>query len=96
MRAKRVEAMSVRCGDERLFEFSRDGEGGLSPEAFAELVHAKVLIHGHEPCATGYQVPNDLQVIIDGAGPTACYLLLPLDRPLTHGDVVKQVRRLHG
>jgi hypothetical protein len=65
-------------------------------QAFAELVHAKVLIHGHEPCVSGYQVPNDLQVIIDGSGPGACYLLLPLDRPLSHGDVVKQVRRLHG
>jgi hypothetical protein len=65
-------------------------------QAFAELVHAKVLIHGHEPCSCGYQIPNDLQIIIDGSGPRACYLLLPLDEPLTHADVVKQVRTLHG
>jgi hypothetical protein len=65
-------------------------------QAFAELVHAKVLVHGHEPCRSGYQVPNDLQIIIDGSGPGACYLLLPLDRPLSHADVVKQVKRLHG
>lgn len=65
-------------------------------QVFADLVHAKVLIHGHEPCSSGYQVPNDLQLIIDGSGPGACYLLLPLDRPLSHGDVVKEVRRLHG
>jgi len=65
-------------------------------QAFAELVHAKVLIHGHEPCATGYLVPNDLQLIIDGSGPEACYLLLPLDQPLTHGDVVKRLKRFYG
>ena len=64
-------------------------------EAFAELVHAKVLIHGHEPCTAGYQVPNDLQIIIDGSGKEARYLLLPLDRPLTHANVVQHVRKLH-
>jgi hypothetical protein len=65
-------------------------------ETFAEMVKAKVLIHGHEPCVAGYQVPNDLQVIIDGSGPEARYLLLPLDRPLSHADVVKRVERLHA
>lgn len=65
-------------------------------QAFADLIDAKVLIHGHEPCTAGYQVPNDLQVIIDGSGPDACYLLLPLDRPLNHADVVQRVQRLHG
>jgi hypothetical protein len=64
-------------------------------QAFAELVKAKVLIHGHEPCPIGYQVPNDLQVIIDGSGPDARYLLLPLDQPLGHADVVARIRRLH-
>jgi len=65
-------------------------------QAFAELVHAKVLVHGHEPCTAGFQVPNDLQVIIDGSGPEACYLLLPLDAALNHRDVVQRVKRLHG
>jgi hypothetical protein len=64
-------------------------------QAFASLVKAKVLVQGHEPCSAGYQVPNDLQIIIDGSGATACYLLLPLDRSLSHADVVKQVRHLH-
>jgi hypothetical protein len=63
---------------------------------FAEMVGAKVLIHGHEPCTAGYQVPNDLQVIIDGCGPHARYLLLPLDRPLTHADVVGRLMPLHA
>lgn len=63
--------------------------------AFAEMVDAKVLIHGHEPCPTGYQVPNELQVIIDGCGAHACYLPLPLDRDLAHGDIVKRITRLH-
>lgn len=65
-------------------------------QAFADLVKAKVLIHGHEPCPAGYQVPNEFQVIIDGSGPEARYLLLPLDRPLAHGDIVKRLARLHG
>jgi hypothetical protein len=64
-------------------------------QAFAELVKARVLIHGHEPCCTGFQVPNDLQLIIDGSGPHARYLLLPLDRPLCHADVVASLQRLH-
>jgi hypothetical protein len=65
-------------------------------QEFANMVKAKVLIHGHEPCASGYLVPNDLQIIIDGSGPEGCYLLLPLDRPLKHGEVVARLKRLHA
>ncbi len=63
--------------------------------AFAEMVHVRVLIHGHEPCTSGFQVPNDMQIIIDGSGPEARYLLLPLDHELTHAEVVKHLQRLH-
>ncbi|MEK6234253.1 MAG: hypothetical protein N2C14_06050, partial [Planctomycetales bacterium] len=34
-------------------------------EAFAEIVDAKVLIHGHTPCERGYRVPNAVQIILD-------------------------------
>jgi hypothetical protein len=62
--------------------------------AFAKLVGAKVLIHGHEPCPGGSKAPNDLQVIIDCCSRPATYLMLPLDRPLTHGEIVARVQQL--
>lgn len=63
-------------------------------EAFARLVDAKVLIHGHEPCPVGYRVPNPRQVILDCAGDLACYAVLPVGTPLEHGDVVHRIERL--
>lgn len=65
-------------------------------EAFCRLIDADVLIHGHEPCVDGYQVPNDRQVILDGQGPRGTYAVLPTDRPLNHADVVACVRRIEG
>jgi hypothetical protein len=62
--------------------------------AFAALVGAKLLIHGHEPCADGYAAPNPHQVILDSCGQNACYLLLSLDEELTHQQLVQQVRPL--
>ena len=63
--------------------------------AFANSVGATILIHGHEPCPDGFQAPNDIQIIIDTSGQNACYALLPLDTPLTHADVLAQVKKLH-
>jgi len=63
-------------------------------QAFAELVDAKVLIHGHEPCEQGYVVPNKLQVILDCCGDPAAYVILPADRPLTQEDVVERIELL--
>jgi len=63
-------------------------------QAFAELMDARVLIHGHEPCADGYAVPNPHQVIIDCCGDRACYILLPTDREWTQAEVVKRIERL--
>jgi hypothetical protein len=62
--------------------------------AFAKMVPAKVLIHGHEPCPEGYSVPNDIQIILDCAGEPACYLLVPTDRELTHAELVSRIQRL--
>jgi hypothetical protein len=62
--------------------------------AFAELVDAKVLINGHEPCAEGHNAPNDVQVIIDCCGDRASYVILPLDRELSHADVLERMQRL--
>jgi len=62
--------------------------------AFARLVGAKVLIHGHEPCPEGFSAPNDVQVILDCCGDKACYLLLPTDRALSHAEIVQRIQRL--
>ncbi len=62
--------------------------------AFAKLVDATVLIHGHEPCGHGHSAPNDIQIILDCCGPVASYLLLPVGQPLTHAEVVQQIRQL--
>lgn len=64
--------------------------------AFARLLHANVLIHGHEPCPEGYAAPNNVQIILDCSAEKAGYLILPLDRqdPWTHQEVLARVKLL--
>lgn len=57
-------------------------------DAFAALVKARVLIHGHEPCLSGFSVPNDKQIILDCCGRRACYLILPLDRAYSQAEMI--------
>lgn len=59
--------------------------------AFAALVGAQVLIHGHEPCLNGFSVPNDKQIILDCCGRRACYLILPLNRTLSQAEMIDQL-----
>ncbi len=61
---------------------------------FARLVHADVLVHGHEPCHEGYKVPNETQVILDCCGQPAAYVILPAGGPLTHAQVVERIAML--
>jgi hypothetical protein len=35
---------------------------------FAKLFKSNLLIHGHEPTPTGFQTPNDYQIILDASG----------------------------
>ncbi len=63
-------------------------------EAFAELVDAKVLINGHEPCPQGFDAPNDLQIVIDCCSQQACYVILPIGRELGHAEIVEQIKPL--
>ncbi len=65
-------------------------------EAFAKLVGAELLVHGHEPCSSGYSVPNGRQVILDGSGPSACYLLVPIGPNLTQPQLLANVHKLFG
>ncbi len=64
-------------------------------EAFAKLVGADLLVHGHEPCRAGFSVPNERQVILDGCGCHASYLLVPIGARLTQQDVLARITRLH-
>ena len=61
---------------------------------FAELVGAKVLISGHEPCPEGCNAPNDVQVIIDCCGERASYVILPVEQELSHAEVLERMQRL--
>jgi len=62
--------------------------------AFAELVDAKVLIHGHDPCEEGYNVVNGTQLILDCCGEKACYVILRTDREWTQAEIVERIERL--
>jgi calcineurin-like phosphoesterase family protein len=62
--------------------------------AFAQLVGAKVLINGHEPCPEGFNTPNDIQIILDCCNAKACYVTLPTDQKWTHAEIVERIQRL--
>ena len=63
--------------------------------AFAKLVEAQVLVHGHEPCSHGSRAPNGQQIILDCTGPNACYLIVPVGEQLTHTQLLQRVQRLY-
>jgi Calcineurin-like phosphoesterase len=63
--------------------------------AFAEMANASLLIHGHEPCAEGYQVPNSRQVILDSCSGVPCYVILPIYGETTQQDVVARITPIH-
>jgi hypothetical protein len=55
---------------------------------------AQLLINGHEPCPQGFAVPNPHQIILDCCGTNACYVILPVDQPLSQAEVVDRIRLL--
>lgn len=63
-------------------------------EAFLRKVDADLLITGHIPCESGYETPNERQLILDAQGALACYCLFPTDRPLVLQDLVSCVGTL--
>ncbi len=62
--------------------------------AFLEKVDADLLITGHVPCEEGFQVPNDRQLILDSLGVPAATCLFPIDRPLSHAELIAGVELL--
>jgi len=63
-------------------------------QAFSELVGAKLLITGHEPCFKGFAVPNDLQVILDCCGDKGAYVILPVGVELSQAEIVERIEML--
>ena len=62
--------------------------------AFADLVGAKVLINGHEPCAEGFSAPNSYQIILDCCAEKACYAILPVGEELSQSQIVQRIKKL--
>jgi hypothetical protein len=62
--------------------------------AFADMVQARVLLHGHEPCAEGYRTPNDRQVILDCCCNAAYCALVPTSGRVDQATVLKSLVRL--
>lgn len=63
-------------------------------KAFADLVGARLLINGHEPCPEGFVVPNPTQIVIDCCSDKACYVILPTNCELSQAEVVDRIQRL--
>jgi hypothetical protein len=62
--------------------------------AFARTVRASVLVHGHDPCAEGYRVPNDFQVILDSCGNSPSYVIVPCSGSITQHQVIDRIQRV--
>ncbi len=62
--------------------------------AFLEKMDADLLVSGHIACDTGFDVPNDRQIIIDCAECPAGYLLLSTARPISHQELVGSLRMI--
>lgn len=67
--------------------WGRDTSPATAAE-FLRKMNADLLVSGHIASDTGFSVPNDRQVIVDCAESPAGYVLVPADRPLTHGELV--------
>lgn len=63
--------------------------------AFAKIVNAKLLIHGHEPVSDGVSVPNPQQIILDCCSGRAAYAILPITQSLTQKEALARVNFLY-
>jgi hypothetical protein len=62
--------------------------------AFLARVDADLLVSGHVPCESGFDVPNEQQLILDCIADPAAVCLFPTDRPLTIQDLASLTRLL--
>jgi hypothetical protein len=61
-------------------------------QAFCDIVGARLLVTGHEPCREGFFAPNSLQVILDCCGNKAAYAILPVGVELSHAEVIQRIK----
>ncbi|MCH8922393.1 MAG: hypothetical protein IIA67_04505 [Planctomycetes bacterium] len=62
--------------------------------AFAELVGAHLLVHGHDPCPEGFKAPNEHQIILDCCGAKPHYLTLSTSEAVSHAEAVERITPL--
>lgn len=60
-------------------------------DEFLRKVDSDLIVTGHIPTDTGYEVPNTRQLIVDCSSSPAAYVLFPADRPITHAELVAGV-----
>jgi hypothetical protein len=64
--------------------------------AFADLVRARTLIHGHTPCDGGFNIlRNSRQIVLDCCRNDAAYLQLPVSHTLHFDQIASHVKRLN-
>ena len=61
---------------------------------FCEIMHADLLIHGHEHCPSGYSTPNPHQIIIDSCGDVGCYVILELQAASSQTQIIPRITRI--
>lgn len=66
----------------------------VNADAFAALIDADLLIHGHEPCPDGYRVANSRQLILDSSRTPGCCLTVDLRKRVSMDDLVAGIRLL--
>ena len=63
-------------------------------DAFAAIVDADILLHGHEPCPEGFQVPNRKQIILDCCGDNGCYVIVPASGEISQAELIERIERI--
>jgi len=66
----------------------------MNAQAFAEMVGARILINGHEPCPEGFNAPNEIQLILDCCTREPNYVIVPTGQELSHAEIVERVGKL--
>jgi len=61
-------------------------------DEFLRKLDADLLITGHIPTETGFDAPNNKQLIVDCSGSPAAFVLFPADKPLTHAELLACVK----
>lgn len=60
-------------------------------DTFLRKVDSELIVTGHIPTDTGYEVPNTKQLIVDCSATPAAYVLFPADRSITQAELLSGV-----